>query len=292
MPSAEHEQMVAMVQASPPASGTVEESRASFSDMMSLFELPDDAVVEELTIEHLNADWVSVPESRDDRVLMYLHGGGYVIGDNVGYREFASRLARTCRCRVLVLNYRLAPENPFPAAVDDATLAYRWLLAQGLTAPQLAIAGDSAGGGLTFATLVALRDAGVDLPAAAVTYSPWVDLEGTGSSCEPDAVDDPMITVDGLREMGLQYAADNLRDPRAAPLHANLSGLPPVQVFVGTREILLDDAVRIVDNARAAGVDAQLNIEEGLIHVWPIFPGMPEGETALLETADFLDGHW
>lgn len=292
MPSEQHEQMVAMVQANPAGAGTIEESREGFDAMLSLFPPPEDAQIEEIKIEHMDADWVSVPESREDRVLLYLHGGGYVIGNNVGYRDFGARLARAGRCRTLVINYRLAPENPFPAAVDDATMAYRWLLEQGIDASNIAIAGDSAGGGLTFATLVALRDAGVALPASAATYSPWVDLEGVGESAQPGAVDDPMIAVDGLQDMGRHYAADDLRNPLAAPLYANLSGLPPVIVFVGTREILRDDSVRIVDNARAAGVDAELHIEEGLIHVWPIFNGVPEAEVTVAQTGAFFDKHW
>jgi acetyl esterase/lipase len=290
MPSAEHEAVVAMVQAAPPAAGTIEESRAGFDAMMSANALPDDAVVKEVTIEHINADWVSVPESKQDRVILYLHGGGYVIGNNVGYREFASRLARAAKARVLVVNYRLAPENPFPAAVDDATMSYRWLLANGVTPDQIAIAGDSAGGGLTLATLVALRDAGETLPKCATCFSPWVDLEATGDSAQPGGADDPMIAVEGLREMGTHYAANDLRNPLAAPLHANLSGLPPLQVFVGTRELLRDDAIRIVDHARAAGVDASLSIGEGLIHVWQIFP-IPEAAESLAAVGAFVDKH-
>ncbi len=292
MPSEQHEEMVAMVQSSPPGAGTVEESRAGFDAMLSMFPPADDAHIEEIQIEHMNADWVSTPESRADRVILYLHGGGYVIGNNVGYREFAARLGRAAQARVLVINYRLAPEDPFPAAVDDATMAYRWLLAQGIDAQNIAVAGDSAGGGLTFATLVALRDAGDALPAGAVTYSPWVDLEGTGNSAQPGAVDDPMVGLEALLGMAAHYAPNDARNPLAAPLHANLSGLPPVLAFVGTREILLDDAVRIIDNARSAGVDAHLVIEDGLIHVWPIFPTLPEAAATVQQTADFLAARW
>ena len=290
MPSPEHEQIVAMVTEAPPAAGTIEESRAGFDAMMSVNSPPDDATIDEIEIEHMNADWISVPESDASRVVLYLHGGGYVIGNNVGYREFGCRVARACKAKVLLINYRLAPEHPFPAAVDDAVMAYRYILAQGTAADRVMIAGDSAGGGLTFGTLVALRDAGDALPACATAFSPWVDLEGTGGSAEPGAVDDPMLALEGLQEMGNHYANGDLRNPLAAPLHADLSGLPPLLVFVGTREILRDDAIRIVDNARSAGVEAALEVGDGLVHVWQIFP-LPESAQSLTRVGGFITQH-
>ena len=246
--------------------------------------------IEEITIGHINADWVSVPDSSDDRVVLYLHGGGYVIGNNVGYREMASRVARASQARVLLVNYRLAPEHPFPAAVEDATMSYRWLLEQGVSPERIMIAGDSAGGGLTLATLVSLRDEGVPLPACATCYSPWVDLEGTGDSAQPGAVDDPMVGSEALEDMATHYAGDDKRNPLAAPLYADLAGLPPLLVFVGTREVLLSDATRIVDNAQAAGVDTTLIVGEGLIHVWQIF-ACPEAEESMSQTGDFARKH-
>ncbi len=291
MPSVEHEAIVEMVKASPPAGGTVEESRAGFDAMLGMFPLADDVSIEEIMIEHMNADWVSVPESKDNRVVLYLHGGGYMIGSNTGYREFASRMARAAQARVLLINYRLAPENPFPAAVDDAVMAYRYLLDQGVSAEQLMVAGDSAGGGLTVATLVALRDGGSPMPACATCFSPWVDLAGEGDSAQPGAVDDPMIAIEGLQDMGTTYAGEDLRNPLASPLYANLSGLPPLQVFVGTREILLSDATRIVDQAQSAGVDASLNVGDGLIHVWQLFATVPEAAESLTQVGEFADKH-
>jgi epsilon-lactone hydrolase len=290
MPSQEHEALVAMVQSSPPAAGTVEESREGFDAMLTMNPIADDITIDSLNIEHMNVDWVSAPGCSDKRVVLYLHGGGYVIGSNTGYREFASRLARATQAKVLLINYRLAPENPFPAAVDDAVMAYRWLLGQGTASEHIMIAGDSAGGGLTLAALVALRDAGEPLPACATCFSPWVDLEGEGDSAKPGAVDDPMVAVEGLQDMARQYAGTDLRNPLAAPLHADLSGLPPLLVFVGTREILKDDAIRIVDNARAAGVDTSLTVGEGLIHVWQVFP-LPESAESLEQVSGFVDKH-
>ncbi len=290
MPSPEHEAVVEMVLSAPPGEGTVEESRAGFDAMMTANPIPDDVSIEELSIGDMAADWVSVPDSDASRVILYLHGGGYVIGNNVGYREMASRVARGAKARVLLINYRLAPENPFPAAVDDAVTAYRWLLEQGMSAQRIMIAGDSAGGGLAIATLVALRDAGDPLPACATAMSPWVDLECTGESCQPGVVDDPMVSMDALAGMANNYAPTEMRNPLASPLHANLDGLPPLQVFVGTREILRDDAIRIVDMARAAGVDASLTVGEGLIHVWQLFD-LPESRESMSQVGEFISKH-
>ncbi len=290
MPSPEHEALVEMVLSAPPGEGTIEESRAGYDAMLTANPLPDDARIEEINIEHMNADWVSVPESDDSRAVLYLHGGGYVIGSNVGYREMAAKTARATGARVLLINYRLAPENPFPAAVDDAVMAYRYLLAQGIPAERIVVAGDSAGGGLAIATLVALRDAGEPLPSCAVAFSPWVDLEGTGESNQPGVVDDPMVSMDALKDMAGNYAGADLRNPLASPLHANLDGLPPLQVFVGTREILRDDAIRIVDNARSAGVEASINVGQELIHVWQLFD-LPEARESLSQVSEFVAKH-
>ncbi len=289
MPSQEHEAIVEMVKSSPPAAGTIEESRAGFDAMLSVYPLPDDAVIEEINIEHMNADWVSVADSQADRVVLYLHGGGYAIGSNTGYREFASRMARAARARVLLINYRLAPEHPFPAAVDDAVMAYQFLLDQGVKPAQIMVAGDSAGGGLAIATLVAVRDSGKPLPACATAFSPWVDLAGEGDSAQPGKVDDPMIAPEGLHGMAMTYAGEDVRNPLVSPLYANLADLPPLLVFVGTREVLLSDATRIVDNAQAAGVDTTLHVGDGLIHVWQLFATVPEAAQSLAQVATFAD---
>jgi acetyl esterase/lipase len=294
MPSPEHEQIVAMLLDRPPQENlSMAEQRQGFEAVAQMFPLPDDVQVQSLEIaQRFNADWVSVPESASDRAVLYLHGGGYVIGSNTTHRELAGRVARAARARVLVINYRLAPEHPFPAAVEDATEAYRWLLDQGVAPQRITVAGDSAGGGLALATLLALKEADDALPACAVCLSPWIDLEGTGASAQPGAVDDPMITADGLRETGLQYAPQDIRHPLAAPLYGNYTGLPPLLIQVGTREVLLDDARRAADKARAAGVDVTLEEEEGLIHVWQMFgPDMPEAATALEHIGAFIRAH-
>ena len=204
MPSEAHETVVQMLQARPrPENQTVEETRAGFEQLAAMFPLADDVKSETVDAGGVPAEWVRVPESREDRVILYVHGGGYVIGSLNTHRELVSRIGRAAQARVLNVDYRLAPEHPFPAAVEDATTAYRWLLDSGIDVGRVTIAGDSAGGGLTLGTLLALRDAGDSLPAAAVCLSPWIDLEGTGDSAQPGGADDPLLELEGLREMAV-----------------------------------------------------------------------------------------
>jgi monoterpene epsilon-lactone hydrolase len=293
MPSQEHEAVVAMLQAAPLTEApSLEEQRANYDAMLSAAPLGEDVTVEPVTIEHVAADMVSVPSSAANRVILYLHGGGYVIGSNVAYRGFAGRLARATSSRVCVVNYRLAPEDPFPAALDDAVMAYGWLRRQGYAANRIVIAGDSAGGGLTLATLLKLREQGEALPAGAVTLSPWSDLAGTGATLAPGAVDDPLVQGDAIGGMAGMYAPNDLTNPLASPLYGDYAGLPPLLIQVGGREVLLDDAVRVRDKARAAGVDVTYFEGDGLIHVWPVLAAeAPESEAALSQIGEFVAAH-
>jgi len=294
MPSQEHETLVQMIQARPAQeSPSIEEQRAGFEMLMSLFQTPDDVACEPVDAGGVPAEWIAAPGAREDRVILYLHGGGYVIGSINSHRELASRISRGSQARALSIDYRLAPENPFPAGLDDATAAYRWLLSTGVEPTRVVVAGDSAGGGLTLATLLALRDAGTPLPAAGVCLSPWTDLEGTGDSAKPGAVDDPMVQLDGLVAMGRHYLGGaDPRDPLAAPLYADYTGLPPLLIQVGTREILLDDATRVAERAKQCGVDVTLEPWEGLIHVWHAFgPTVPESQEAVARIGEFIRKH-
>jgi acetyl esterase/lipase len=225
--------------------------------------------------------------------VLWLHGGGYMFGSLPSYRELVSRVARAARARCLVIDYRLAPEHPFPAAIQDATAAYRWLLRQDVPPHRLVIAGDSAGGGLTLGTLVALRASGDPLPAAAVCLSPLTDLEATGSSVK--TADDPLLAGGASAILGMSHAYvqnGSLRDPRASPLHADFLGFPPLLIQVGTREALLDDSTRVVERAREAGVRVSLEKGEGLIHVWPLFaPRAPESIAAIASLGAFVQRH-
>jgi len=294
MPSQEHEALVAALQEGGVVDvPSVEEQRANYDAMLCANPILAAASIEELIIGQCNADWVTVPVSREDRVIFYLHGGGYVIGSNVAFREFASRLAQANRARVCLLDYRLAPEHPFPAAVDDAVAAFGWLLDQGVDPAGITVAGDSAGGGLTLATLLTLRDAGGPQAACGVCFSPWADLAGTGASAQPGAVDDPLVTDGLLADMSQAYAGEDLRNPLASPLYADYEGLPPLFLLVGDREMLLDDATRVADKARNAGVDVSYFQGDGLVHVWPVLaPTAPESEAALEQMAGFTERHW
>ena len=233
------------------------------------------------------------PGADASRVLLYLHGGGYVIGSIDTHRSPAGRLSRAAAARVLIIDYRLAPEHPYPAAVQDATAAYRWLLRNGATPARTVIAGDSAGGGLTVATLVALRDAGDPLPAAGVCLSPWVDLEGIGESMTTRASADPIVQKPGLLWFASLYLGGaDPRTPLAAPLYADLHGLPPLLIHVGTAETLLDDATRLAERAKAAGVDVTLEAWEDMIHVWHLFaPMLPEGQQGVERVGEYIRQH-
>lgn len=294
MPSPEHESIVAMFADAPVADAPdLATQRGSFEAMTADFPLAAGTEVSRTRADDVAVEWVTTALGAQDeqKVVLYLHGGGYVIGSAATHRSLASRLSAACAARVLLVDYRLAPEHPFPAAVEDALTVYRWALAEGLRPEKMTIAGDSAGGGLVLALLVSIREAGLPMPACAVCLSPWVDLEGSGATVAPGAVDDPMVTLAGIQGMASAYAAGQLRAPLASPLHADLAGLPPLLIQVGTREILLDDARRIAAKALAAGVNVTLEEEEGLIHVFQLFPGVPESEQAVSRIGDFVGRH-
>jgi monoterpene epsilon-lactone hydrolase len=291
MPSAEHEAVVAMMKSQPKPEGEpkVAEIRAMFAQMASMFPLPEGLVHTAIDADGVPAEWVTMPGADAERVVLYLHGGGYVIGSPETHHSLTGRIAAASGARVLAPDYRLAPEHPFPAAVEDATAAYRYLLDHGVSPRRIVIAGDSAGGGLTLAALLALRDSGHPLPAAGVCLSPWTDLEGTGASAGDPSIDDPMIQTEGLRGFGRLYGGESMRDPLAAPLYADFAGLPPLLIFVGTREILLDDSTRVAEAARKAGVDVRLVAEEGLVHVWPFFgDGVPEAVATIEQIGAYV----
>ena len=294
MPSPQHEAIVAALaaqQAAAPATPpTLEETRAGFELMTAAFAVPPDVRVEPTRAGPVPAAWISTPGARDDAALLYLHGGGYIMGSIRTHTELCGRIARATGVPVLALDYRLAPEHPFPAAVDDAVAAHRWLLGRGLDPSRLAIGGDSAGGGLALATLVALRAAGVALPACAFCLSPFTDL----SDERPDEGNgDPLIPAEAIQMMASTYLQGrNPKEPTASPVFAEFRGLPPLLIQVGTRERLLSDSLRVAERARAAGVDVVLEKGEGLVHVWHLFgPEMPEAREALGQIGAFVRKH-
>ncbi len=232
---------------------------------------------------------VSRPQSRSDRVVFFLHGGGYIAGGPTLYRQVTWRIGEAAQARVFVVDYRLAPEHPFPAAIDDAFAAWRALLAEGFDPQRCVILGDSAGGGLALALSLKLRDEHVPLPAAVVAISPWTDLAITGLSAQPGA-SDPMLNASELATMAAQYlGAADPRNPYASPLYGAMNGLPPTLIQVGSDEILRDDAARMAEKLKDAGCAVTLEIWPRMPHVWHAFaPVMPEARRAIARIGEFI----
>ena len=273
---------------------TLAERRATFAPAGRLHPVPDDVRATDVTAGGVPAHWLAAPGADPGRVLLFLHGGGFQLGSLRSDGELAARLGRASGMRVLFPEYRLAPEHPFPAAIDDVLSAWRWLRTdQDLSARSLAVAGDSAGGGLAVALLVATRDAGQALPAAAVLMSPTVDLTSSGASMTERVDQDPFSTPALLRQLAADYLAGaDPKTPLASPLFASLSGLPALLIQVGTADLLLSDSERLAAAATEAGVDVTLQIGEGLPHVYPIMLGTPEAAQATERTGKFLQAQF
>ena len=289
MASPELQTFIQAMRSRPPTADlSIEEQRAGFEMLAAAAPPADDIKREAIDAGGVPAEF-AIAGSQEPTVF-FLHGGGYCIGSVATHRDMVSRLVRATGGRALSVDYRLAPEHPFPAALDDATAAYRWLLSTGVEPARLVIAGDSAGGGLTVATLVALRDAGDPLPAAAVCVSPWADLECRGESITSKADIDPILRQESLFKWAKHYLGDaGPRTPLASPIHADLAGLPPLLIMMGTAELLFDDATRLAERAQAAGVDVTLEPWDDMIHAWPIFAALlPEGQQALDRMGEFI----
>jgi acetyl esterase/lipase len=287
--------VIQMLRANPVIQGdTIAAQRANMAAALGAVPRPPDVTYRQVDAGGVPSEWVIAPESRPDRALIHLHGGAYTMGGPDSHRLLATRLARTARARVLLPDYRLAPEHPHPAAVEDAAAAYRFVLGQGYAPSQVAISGDSAGGGLTAAVLVALRDASDAPPAAGVLISGWLDLTLRGESIRSRAGVDPMVTVALLKQSGEAYAkGSDPRAPTVSPVFADLAGLPPLLVQVGDREILLDDSRAFAERAKQAGVDVTLEVWDEMIHVWHAFADLlPEGAQACERIAEFLERRW
>ncbi len=269
---------------------TIGELRERYDAFFMQFPFPDDATLEELDTGGVPALSVVVAGGSTDRTILYLHSGGYVLGSARGSAETSAALSRAAGARVVSVDYRLAPEHPYPAAVEDATAAYRSLVAGGAAPASIVIVGDSSGGGLAVALLLALRDGGEALPAGAVLVSPWTDMALTGKSLESKAKEDPIISGPLMQQMvALYLAGGDPRAPLASPLYGELSGLPPLLIIAGTAETLLDDATRLADRAREAGVDVTLEVADQMVHMFPTFSSfLPEGREALQTIGRFV----
>jgi epsilon-lactone hydrolase len=254
------------------------------------YRLASDVGVEPVTANGVRAEWTATPRDARDAALLYLHGGGYVIGSLDSHRHLVAEAGRAAGISALALDYRLAPEHPFPAAVDDALAGYRYLLARGIKPERIAIAGDSAGGGLVVAAMLAIRDAGLAQPACGWCISPWVDMEAIGDTMSSKAEADPTVQRAGILDMANLYlnGADP-RSPLAAPLYADLFGLAPLLIQVGACETLLDDALRLAKAAGAADIRVDLQIWPEMIHVWHLFhPELAAGRLAIEAGGEFV----
>jgi acetyl esterase/lipase len=266
------------------------EFRTLYDRLGMMFPVPADVAVEPIDAGGVPAERLRAATAVPGRTILYLHGGGYVIGSPASHRHLAAALVEAVDATLVVLAYRLAPEHCYPAAIHDALAAYCWLLEQGQDPAQLVVAGDSAGGGLALAFMVSARRDGLPLPSAGVLISPWVDLEGTGKTLDTRQARDPIVQRAGMLAMAEAYLGG--RDPRtpmASPLHADLAGLPPLLIQVGTEEVLLDDSLRLDRRAREHGVATTLEVWDEMIHVWHFFhPQLQEGRQAIQRIGHYI----
>ncbi|MCP1535716.1 acetyl esterase/lipase [Methylorubrum extorquens] len=269
------------------------ERRARVDALAADYALPPDVRVEPIDAHGVPAEWTSTPAANGERVILFLHGGGYVSGSLKSHRHMVAQAGREALARTLALGYRLAPEHPFPAALDDALTGYRFLLASGIAPARIALAGESAGGGLALATALSLREAGLSLPGCLWLSSPWVDLALTGASMESKAAVDPLLSRTYLSELASLYlnGADAL-GPLVSPINADLAGLPPMLIQVGSAETLLDDSIRLAAAAGAADVSVRLAIWPHMIHAWHLFyQEVADGRRSLTEAGAFIRAH-
>jgi len=269
-------------------SGDVVTERANLEKMTKLTARQPKG--ESAEIGGVPGEWLTPPGADDKRVILYLHGGGYVMGSLDSHRDMVYRIAEAASAKTFMADYRLGPEDPFPAAVEDGAAAFRGLVASGVPADKIVIGGDSAGGGLTIATMLKLRADGDPMPAAGVCLSPWTDLSLSSPSMVTKAKADVMLTPAALGFMAENYLkGQDAKAPLASPVYANCAGLPPMLVQVGGEEVLLDDATRFADKAKADGVDITLEEWPGMMHVWHLMAQfLPEGKRAIGTIGEYV----
>lgn len=270
--------------------GSIAEQRARQEKSARFFRVPTQVQCRPISAAGISAEWITGPEP-EAATILYLHGGAYALGSINTHRELAARLAIASQCSVLIINYRLAPENPYPAALEDALTAYRWLISENHEPSRVFIAGDSAGGGLAVAALLALRDTRESLPAGALCFSPWLDLTQSGDTYRTNEKLDPILNRVILEGYARYYigteAADN---PYISPLHADLRGLPPILLHCGKNEVLLGDSIRFCEKARQAGVKVTFRAWDDMIHEFQIIPLLPQAKESLQQAAEFING--
>jgi monoterpene epsilon-lactone hydrolase len=269
----------------------VEQYRAGMEKMTNMAKMPDGIEIEIIDCGGVPSEWIIPPNLKNSGVVLYLHGGGYAMGSINTHRALMARIAIASSTKVLGIEYRLAPENPFPCAIDDAFKAYNWLLKEGFAPNKIVISGDSAGGGLSIALLIRIKDENAPTPAAAVCLSPWLDLASTGETTLTLADEDPLIDLASINYFALFYAPkEKLNHPWVSPLYADLKGLPSIYIQVSTSEILLDDTRRFAEKAQLAGVDIQVDYWEKMVHVWQAFGVyLPEALEAIEKLGSYIE---
>jgi len=273
---------------------TLVERRARLERMSSLMPLPREAKCQGVNADGVPAEWISMDVAREDRIALYFHGSGFIMGSVNTHRALTAHLSRAAEARVLSVDYRLAPEHPFPAATEDGLTAYRWLLMKGFSPEQIAVAGDSAGCALAVALMLILKESAAALPAAGVCMSPVFDCALTGETLATRASVDPMLKRDDLAFMFDNYlGSTDPKTPTASPLYGDLTGLPPILIQAGSDEVLLDDSRRFAERAKEMGVTIELDIWEGMTHVWQMGVGfVPEAQKAVKAIGEFLKSKW
>lgn len=273
---------------------TLSDRRRGYERLMASFPVPREAMIEAEDVGGVPCEWVYAPEANPRRVLLLMHGGGYVMGSAAGYREFAYALSLHTGARVLVIDYRLAPEYPYPAAVEDVLDVYR-AVREAVADAEVFLIGDSAGGGLALGSTIAIRDRGMRPPLATIAISPVTDATASAPSLDDNGPHDPAVSREGiLRHVAGFYLTGRPAEENtyASPLHADLSSLPPLLLMVGSSEALLDDSRRFFEAAVAAGTDVELIIAPDMIHVWPLFSSiLPEGMAAIESVGRFVNDH-
>jgi epsilon-lactone hydrolase len=293
VPQSEIDAIRALLSAKPRPVGW-DERRRRIEEVGAVWPVADDVKLEPVDLDGVKGEWSIVPGAHASRVLMYFHGGGYCSGSIVSHRRMVTEAGRAGGLRTLAVAYRLAPEHPFPAARDDALTVWRRLRKEGYAAKHIAVGGDSAGGNLTLALCGELKRVGEDLPGCLWLLSPWVDLATSGATLVSKSAVDPLIQKGYLEELAKAYApaAMDRKDPSLSPLYADLKGLPPTLIQVGSAETLLDDAIRFAAAAGAADVSATLEIWPHMIHAWPLWnAGLEPGRRALARAGAFMREH-
>lgn len=270
--------------------GTITEQRTRQEKSVRFFRLPKQIKTEAITEFGIPSEWITPPNAGPG-VILYLHGGAYALGSINSHRELIARLVVNTSCKALAVNYRLAPEHPYPAALEDAIRAYSWLISSGIEPSRICIAGDSAGGGLAISMLLSLREKGMLLPAGVFCLSPWLDLTLSGDSVTKNRHNDPILSATILEKYVNYYiGTHNANDPLISPLFGDLSGLPPIHIQSGRNEILLDDSIRFYEKAQQAGVDVTLKIWDDMFHVFQLFSFLPETQESMKQVSEFVAG--